>query len=194
VILGTGGSSLGGQTLTQLAGHAVPGIGALRPGLRLHFMDNLDPESYGALLKHLPLATSRFVAISKSGSTGETLNADRCCTGSRARRRALGTHPGSFFLASRNPQKAASARGCACCATNTASQCSTTIPASAAAIPCFTNVGLLPAAALGLDVAAIRAGAANALAPVLLGHPPADITCRGRRRAVRCELANRSPS
>ena len=29
VILGTGGSSLGGQTLAQLAGYAVPGIGAL---------------------------------------------------------------------------------------------------------------------------------------------------------------------
>ena len=73
VILGTGGSSLGGQTLAQLAGHAVPGVGALRPPPRLHFMDNLDPESYGALLAKLPLATSRFVAISKSGGTGETL-------------------------------------------------------------------------------------------------------------------------
>src|SRR3954471_5305081 len=30
VFLGTGGSSLGGQTLAQLAGHAVPGVGALR--------------------------------------------------------------------------------------------------------------------------------------------------------------------
>ena len=28
VFLGTGGSSLGGQTLAQLAGHAVPGVGA----------------------------------------------------------------------------------------------------------------------------------------------------------------------
>ncbi len=73
VILGTGGSSLGGQTLAQLAGHAVPGVGALRPPPRLHFMDNLDPDSYAALLQRLPLASSRFVAISKSGGTGETL-------------------------------------------------------------------------------------------------------------------------
>ena len=29
VFLGTGGSSLGGQTLAQLAGHGVPGVGAL---------------------------------------------------------------------------------------------------------------------------------------------------------------------
>src|SRR6185436_9943785 len=67
VLLGTGGSSLGGQTLAQLAGHAVPGVGALRASPHLHFMDNLDPETYAALLEALPLATTRFVAISKSG-------------------------------------------------------------------------------------------------------------------------------
>ena len=32
VFLGTGGSSLGGQALAQLADYAVPGIGALRAG------------------------------------------------------------------------------------------------------------------------------------------------------------------
>ena len=47
VILGTGGSSLGGQTLAQLAGHGVPGVGALRQGPRLHFMDNLDADTFG---------------------------------------------------------------------------------------------------------------------------------------------------
>src|SRR5664280_776097 len=73
VLLGTGGSSLGGQTLAQLAGHAVPGVGALRAAPRLHFMDNLDPETYGALLGKLPHTTTRFVAISKSGGTAETL-------------------------------------------------------------------------------------------------------------------------
>ena len=73
VFLGTGGSSLGGQTLSQLADYAVPGLGALRAGPRMHFMDNLDPQSFAGLLAKLPLATSRFVAISKSGGTGETL-------------------------------------------------------------------------------------------------------------------------
>src|SRR6185437_16421916 len=47
VVLGTGGSSLGGQTLAQLAGFAVPGVGALRAPPQLHFIDNLDPESFG---------------------------------------------------------------------------------------------------------------------------------------------------
>src|SRR5258708_291323 len=67
VVLGVGGSSLGGQTLSQLAGHAVPGVGALRAAPHLHFMDNLDPDTFGELLTLLPLPTTRFIAISKSG-------------------------------------------------------------------------------------------------------------------------------
>src|SRR5215469_18235339 len=73
VILGTGGSSLAGQTLAQLAGFAVAGVGALRPPPQLHFIDNLDPDSFGTLLARLPLETTRFIAISKSGGTAETL-------------------------------------------------------------------------------------------------------------------------
>src|SRR5271170_7309387 len=39
VFLGTGGSSLGGQTVAQLACCGVPGLGALRDGPRLRFME-----------------------------------------------------------------------------------------------------------------------------------------------------------
>ena len=39
----------------------------------------------------------------------------------------------------------------------------------------LTNVGLLPAAVCGLDIGAIRAGAGDALAPVLAGKPPAEV-------------------
>jgi len=49
----------------------------------------------------------------------------------------------------------------------------------------LTNVGLVPAAVAGLDVAAVRAGAAAALAPVLAGKPPGDIpACVGAALAV----------
>jgi glucose-6-phosphate isomerase len=39
----------------------------------------------------------------------------------------------------------------------------------------LTNVGLLPAAVAGLDIAAIRTGAAHALAPVLAGKTAAEV-------------------
>ena len=48
----------------------------------------------------------------------------------------------------------------------------------------LTNVGLLPAAVAGLDIAAIRAGAADALAPVLAEQAAGRRAGRGRRRAV----------
>src|SRR5262249_31496542 len=73
VFLGTGGSSLAGQTIAQLADYAVPRLGVLRTPRRCHFPDNLDPMTFEALLDRLPLNTTRFVAISKSGGTGETL-------------------------------------------------------------------------------------------------------------------------
>lgn len=65
VILGTGGSSLGGQTFYALA----------RPDLdhRLHFVDNIDPHTFHSLFKHLPLKSTLFIVISKSGNTAETL-------------------------------------------------------------------------------------------------------------------------
>ena len=36
-------------------------------------MGNPDPEPFSTLLGKLPLGTSRFVAMSRSGGTGETL-------------------------------------------------------------------------------------------------------------------------
>ena len=73
VFLGTGGSSLGGQALAQLKDYAVPGAGRFIDGPRVHFLDNLDPITFDHILHRLPLSSTRFVSISKSGGTGETL-------------------------------------------------------------------------------------------------------------------------
>ena len=48
-------------------------LGLLRDGPRLHFLDNLDPATFAEVLARLPLANTRFLAISKSGGTAETL-------------------------------------------------------------------------------------------------------------------------
>ena len=110
VILGTGGSSLGGQTLAQLAGFAVPGVGALRAPPRLHFIDNLDPESFGALLARLPHTTTRFVAISKSGGTAETLMQTIAAL-SAVKGEGLQTRIPDIFLGISEPAKAGKANG-----------------------------------------------------------------------------------
>ena len=174
VILGTGGSSLGGQTLAQLADHAVPGIGALRRGPHLHFMDNLDPVSFGALLAALPLATSRFVAISKSGSTGETLMQTAAAVDA-LRKAGLESRIGELVIGLSEPVVGNKRNGLR----DLLAPYRTTIldhdPGVGGRFSVLTNVGLLPAAALGLDIAAIRAGAARALAPVLDGRPSSEV-------------------
>src|SRR5262245_12740783 len=63
-ILGIGGSSLGGQALKDLAVAAKPEI---------HFFDNPDPVTYERALASNDLKTTRFIAVSKSGGTPETL-------------------------------------------------------------------------------------------------------------------------
>ena len=75
VFFGTGGSSLGGQTLAQLGGWGIPGDdkhgSEARP--RTRFYDNLDARTVDLALSGLDLKTTRFVVISKSGGTPETL-------------------------------------------------------------------------------------------------------------------------
>ncbi|WP_022726695.1 glucose-6-phosphate isomerase [Fodinicurvata sediminis] len=70
LILGTGGSSLGGQTLYALADS---GYGNRLGGPNLHFLDNVDPDSFDDFLAAVDLSRLGVVAISKSGGTAETL-------------------------------------------------------------------------------------------------------------------------
>src|SRR5262245_44030507 len=174
VILGTGGSSLGGQTLAQLAGYAVPGIGALGVPPRLHFIDNLDPHTFAELLAKLPHATSRFVAISKSGGTAETLM-QTIAVLSALRDAGLQTRIPDIFLGITEPATSGKANGLR----DLLGQYHVPMLNHDAGVggryTVLTNVGLLPAAMLGLDVAAVRAGAGLALAPVLAKKPAAQV-------------------
>lgn len=64
IILGTGGSSLGGQALCALSPHKSP---------RLHFHDNIDPHTFLNLFEEIDTHKTAVIAISKSGNTAETL-------------------------------------------------------------------------------------------------------------------------
>jgi glucose-6-phosphate isomerase len=166
VVLGTGGSSLGGQTLAQLAGFAVPGVGALRAPPQLHFIDNLDPDSFATMLARLPHATTRFVAISKSGGTAETLMQTVAAL-SAVKAQGLQTRIPDIFLGISEPSKAGKANGLRNLLGKYRVPMLDHDTGVGGRYSALTNVGLLPAAMLGLDIAAIREGASLALAPVL---------------------------
>lgn len=171
VFLGTGGSSLGGQTLAQLAGHAVPALGALRQP-RLHFLDNLDPDSFGAALAQLPLKTTRFASISKSGGTGETLMQTIAAVSAV---KAAGLDPHERFLGISEAARPGKSNGLRTLLDQYRVPMMDHDPAVGGRYSVLTNVGLLPAAVCNLDLGSIRTGAAQALAPVLAGKPPAEV-------------------
>ena len=67
ILLGTGGSSLGAQAAMAIA-RFTPGRGTV-----IHTPDSLDAYEMDLLFETLNPAETHIVAISKSGSTGETL-------------------------------------------------------------------------------------------------------------------------
>ena len=144
LILGTGGSSLGGKTFCALSKSMGP---------KLHFLDNVDPETFERIFARLNPRTTGIVIISKSGSTAETLmqaltlkavwgeaisqNTIMITEPTPNVMRKLGESWGVRIL--EHPRDVGGR------------------------FSCFTRVGLLPAAIAGLDLDALLDGAQDVL-------------------------------
>jgi glucose-6-phosphate isomerase len=154
VVLGIGGSSLGGQTLTTLAKRGR------KPSLE--FADNLDPVALGEMLTEIDFLDTSFIVVSKSGGTPETL-AQFLVLLDAYRSRGMGEEVGARVLAIVQPG-ASPLR-------DIAGQWSIPIldhdPDVGGRFSVLSCVGLLPASIAGLDPWAIRAGAAAVLRDVL---------------------------
>lgn len=168
VFLGTGGSSLGAQTLAQLKDYAVPGAGRLAERPRVHFLDNLDPLTFARVLERLPLETTRFVATSKSGGTGETLMQSMAVL-SALDQAGLRDRAGGLITGLSEPRKGGGRNALRDLLEPEGVPFLEHHTGIGGRYSVLTNVGLLPAAVMGLDIEAIRAGAAEALRPVLEG-------------------------
>jgi glucose-6-phosphate isomerase len=172
VILGTGGSSLGGQTLVQLSDYHVPGLSAFKQP-RLHFMDNLDPLTFESVLEQLPLSTTRFVAISKSGGTGETLMQAIAMLGA-FEKAGLRHKVKDQVLGLSEPVKSGGRNGLRSLLEAEGVTFLEHHTGIGGRYSGLTNVGLLPAALMGLDIKALRQGAMDAWAPIRDGKSAAD--------------------
>ena len=138
VLLGMGGSSLGPQVLAEVLGE--------QPGWpRFHMLDSTDPRQIAELEAAITLDKTLFITSSKSGSTLEPniftdyFWAKLSATGTPARHFVAVTDPGSSL------EKRALGDGWAAIFHG--------IPAIGGRYSVLSNFGLVPAAAMGLDVA-----------------------------------------
>jgi glucose-6-phosphate isomerase len=163
-VLGIGGSSLGGQALKEL----IPFGTEHKP--RVTFFDNADPFTFAAALKTFDLRTSRFIAISKSGGTAETLSQTLAAAGA-IDAAGGGKYLAQHFIVVTEPKPSA-------------------LRSFAENIGCptldhplgvggrysvLTMVGILPALLLGLDVEALRAGAGDIVQNMLQARTAKDV-------------------
>jgi glucose-6-phosphate isomerase len=175
LFFGTGGSSLGGQTLAQLAGWNIPG-GAdekQRSRPRTRFYDNLDAVTLAGALSNLDLATSRFVVTSKSGGTAETL-AQVIAALSAVKAAGLEAEIPRLFLGITEPERPGKKNGLRSLFASLKIPMLEHHTGIGGRYSCLTNVGLMPAMARGLDAPAIRAGARSVVDAMLKAKSAAD--------------------
>jgi glucose-6-phosphate isomerase len=173
VFFGTGGSALGGQTLAQLGGWNIPGAASdtqkARP--RTRFYDNLDALTLSGALETLDLATTRFIVISKSGSTVETLS-QMIATISALKAVGLEAQIPSMFLAVTEPAVGGKPNGLRDLCRSLAIPMLDHHTGIGGRFSVLSNVGLLPALARGLDVRRLRAGARSVVDGMLAAPRP----------------------
>lgn len=187
VFLGTGGSSFGGQVLAQLNGWGIAPHQQQRGQQRgqqqrgqqqrgqqkgqenksalpalpaLFFLDNLSAHSLAALLSPNTLPDTGFVVISKSGGTADTLMQFSAAL-SAVQKAGLPADKHFFAITenTKNPlRRIAESLKIKILPHN---------PDIGGRFSVLTNVGLLPAALAGLDITAVRKGAARSLTDFL---------------------------
>ena len=145
VVVGIGGSALGPQFLARALEHnELP--------CSIHFVDNTDPDGIEQILSSVPLDTTLFLVVSKSGGTKETRNGLIYC---KAHLHQKNLDPAKHLIAITQPASNLD---------NLARE-----EEWLASFPIwdwvggrtslFSSVGLLPAALLGHDINALLEGA-----------------------------------
>ena len=175
VFFGTGGSSLGGQALAQLAGWNIPG-GAdaeQRKRPRTRFYDNLDALTLERALASFDLSRTRFVVVSKSGGTPETMVQAVSALQAVI---AAGLEPQipRLFLGVTEPAQSGKANALRSLFESYGVPLLDHHTGIGGRFSGLTNVGLLPALARGLDVHALRGGAKAVVDALLAAKHPSD--------------------
>ena len=169
LVVGTGGSSLGARTLCALRPSEPP---------RLHFLENVDPETIDTVLGSLDPSKTGGLFVSKSGSTTETLGLsmivlDWMLTGIESK--DISKRTIAITGCEDNPLRTLAQRYDIPLLSHD--------PDVGGRFSVFSSVGMLPAAVVGLDTDAIREGA-NSVATDSLTRPHSAPPVEGAALAV----------
>ena len=171
-IFGIGGSALGAQALAQLTGWGTQAN--VQKGVRIHIPDNLDATTMDAVFSNADLRTTRFLVVSKSGGTVEP--AIQTLSAMSALAEAGGAkYMKHHFAVLTEPAKDGKPNPMRALAEANDFPTLEHDPGVGGRYAVLTNVGLLPAYLMGLDIAAVREGAAAVLAQVLDGRGAGDV-------------------
>jgi transaldolase/glucose-6-phosphate isomerase len=160
LLLGMGGSSLGPEVLTETYGH--------RGGYpELHVLDSTDPQQIAAFEKKVTLATTLVIVSSKSGGTLEP-NILKAYFWDKMQKAVGADKAGSHFVAITDPgshmQKVAEGDGFAHIFYGD--------PGIGGRYSVLSNFGMVPAAAMGLDLEQFLASTALMVRACAAGTPP----------------------
>ncbi|WP_416899984.1 MAG: hypothetical protein ACMVY4_09895 [Minwuia sp.] len=162
VVLGTGGSSLGGQSVVALAPRAERE--------RLVFAENLDGRTFAELLETSDPESTLFLSISKSGSTTETIAQTLAVIGwyeSQGRPGMLRTNLIAVCEPTDNVLRRIADRvGCRTLEHD---------PGIGGRFSVLSVTGVLPALIAGLDAQALRTGASQVFESAIADPDPAPL-------------------
>jgi glucose-6-phosphate isomerase len=158
VVLGIGGSALGPialrSALRSIRWNEL-GDEARDYFPRLHVLENVDPVTVAELLGRIEIGRTLFLVISKSGGTAETMAQYLVVRGRLVE--ALGEDYRRHLVFITDPEKGSLRR-----IARAESIAALDIPSNVGGrFSVLSAVGLLPAALIGIDIAALMAGAAD---------------------------------
>jgi len=159
VVAGMGGSSLSGRTLTSLAPLGTKPV--------FHFLENIDPDLMDEMLEHIDCKKTCFLVISKSGSTAETLAQFFVLWDYAVKK--LGKQAAQHFFAITMPGDNPTRRFA-----NKQGMTVLDHEPIGGRFAILTNIGLLPAAIVGLDIKALRRGAKMVVEQIEKSSQPKD--------------------
>ncbi len=157
LILGVGGSSLGGKTLS-----------ALKFQDRVEFLESIDPQTITNCLSKIDFQNTFFIAISKSGETIETI-CQILIILEQIKKLKIKNFAKQFLFVTESQTNSL-----AKIAQEIGAEIVPHSPKIGGRYSCFSIVGMLPAMLVGLDIKKIRKGAQKILDDFLNNNRIAD--------------------